>query len=275
VRPNTPDEGPEDLARRRVVVGCARLLIPPYVLYIASVGGDFLDLYRFLVPLLPLAFVAVASAGVSLAARVKGRAAPAVGAAVLVAGVGVLAAHAVGQGRTGTRALQVAEPTRAERGIEPLGWTRLFALRWAAAGRWIAERSHPEDWMAVGAAGAMPFYSGIQNLDTLGLCDAYVSHHGEIVGNRPGHQRFASHAYILSKHPVYIFVGDSLFPGGAPGAPPRDGWWESQGYVWTDLTVGERYGAPELFVYRVLVRRDRAVAMANDPDVRLPPGVVP
>jgi arabinofuranosyltransferase len=237
---------------RRVIAWTARLLFPTYIAYVVTVGGDFLDLYRFFVPLLPVGLLLATSAVLPrLAARMPRN-------AVLAIGIALLATHAVHQKALAERALQVKEPERAKRGIEPLGWTRLYARRWAAIGRWIAAHAERDDWMAVGAAGAMPYFAGIANLDTFGLCDAWVAHEGPIVGNRPGHQRFAPESYILSKAPVFLLIGND-YSSDEPRPLRRDRRWEQRGYVWAEARIdAARFGAPETFYHYLLMRRDRA-----------------
>jgi hypothetical protein len=259
----------EDLERRRsrAVAWLGRALIALFVPYVISVGGDFLDLYRFFVPLLPIAFALVVSAGYTLlrpSARPR-----AVRCAAALGAVALLGAFAAGQLRLRETALKVAEPERARIGVEPLGWTRLYALKWAAIGRWIASVSAPDDWLAVGAAGAMPYHARVNNLDTFGLCDAYVAHEAPIVGNRPGHQRFAPLPYILSKSPVFLFIGNDYARDVREPVLRRDPAWERRGYVWAEATIdAETFGAPTTFYQYFLLRRDRAEALRGRALVR-------
>ena len=243
--------------------GFVLLLIP----YVASVGGDFLDLYRFLAPMFPLVAVAVGHAILRIIGLWR-PGLPRVAAAISILGV-TLAPHAWRQLAVGERARHVNEPRRERLSIEPIGWTRLYALRWAATGRWIAAHAQPGDWMVTGAAGAMPFYAGreVNNLDTLGLCDAWVSHHGNVIGTRPGHQREATEEYMLSKKPVFLLFGDHIELQNKP--PRRDNGWENKGYVWVVATVdADRYGAPNTFFHYMLVRIDRAQKMIDADDVQ-------
>lgn len=262
-----PDEDDEALRRRRALVWMARALVVTYVPYVVSVGGDFLDLYRFFVPLMPIAFAALVSTGCGLYLRLPKRAGPRWTASFLA--LALLAAFAWQQQRLRSTALAISEPARAAAGVEPLGWTRLHALRWAAMGRWIASMASPGDWMAVGAAGAMPFYAGISNLDTFGLNDAFVAKNAPVVGDRPGHQRFAPLDYILSKEPVFLLIGnDYVLESPAPSLR-RDPVWERRGYVWAEATLlREAHGAPGRVHHYFLLRRDRAEALRGRPHLR-------
>lgn len=124
--------------------------------------------------------------------------------------------------------------------------------------------------MAMGAAGAAPFYAGsaVSNLDILGLCDRYVAREGIVVGSRPGHQRRAPIGYTLSKRPVFLFEGD--YDADAPPALRRDPTWERAGYTWASARIDAgRYGAPSTFWYVFLLRRDRADELRGSPDLTL------
>jgi hypothetical protein len=250
---------------RRALAWVGRLLCPAYVLYVIAVGGDFLDLYRFFVPVLPLALVLAASAAADWLGRF------ARGSIGLVLVAALLIAHSRHQQALLLRARQLKEPARSEHSIEPLGWTREYALRWAALGRWIALQAHSDDWMAVGAAGAMPYYAGIRNLDTFGLCDAWVAHHAPIVGDRPGHQRFAPTWYILSKKPAFLLIGNDR-SSDTPLPLRNDARWTGRGYVWVEARIDAvSFGAPRSFYHYLLMRRDRALERGASPWLRMDP----
>ncbi|MCS6799109.1 MAG: hypothetical protein NZ898_11375 [Myxococcota bacterium] len=251
------DEDDRSYRGRLAATWLARLWIAFVVVYVVRVGGDFLDLYRFYVPALPVAILLLVAAAHDALGRWGWLTrAPRVWAIVAVV---LLAGFAGQQAVVGRRAMQLEEPSRARVGIEPLGWTRLYALRWAAMGRWIAAMSRPGDWMAVGAAGAMPYHAGISNLDTFGLCDAWVAHHAPVVSDRPGHQRFAPLDYILSRRPVFLLIGNDYATDTQQRTLPRDPIWEARGYVWAEATVDvETFGAPSRYYHYFLLRRDRA-----------------
>jgi hypothetical protein len=251
-------------------------LLVTYLIYVVRVGGDFLDLYRFLAPILAPAIVLATVGWSRLLARVGTRfPTPARRIAAYGVSIAVVVAFAIGQRETASVALsETPDAARRELGIEPLGWTRLYALRWAAMGRWIASVAEPDDWMAVGAAGAMPYYAGIRNLDTFGLCDEWVAHEGPVIGHRPGHQRFAPHEYILARDPVFLLIGND-YTSDSPLPPRRDLAWEARGYVWVAADLDPAtFRAPSTFSHYLLVRRDRATAIADRPHVRVAPHAV-
>lgn len=184
-----------------------RVVVVPFVLYVIYVGGDFLDLFRFFVPILPLLYVTFVSSAMEVVARLKvpTRTWLLVGA---LAAVGFI----LGQRVLRKRALSVDEPIRRAEWIEPMGWTRRYGYVWADVGRFLKAHSRQGDSMAAPAAGAAPYYAGLPNIDLFGLADAEVARHGHYNGPRPGHQRFARLDYVLGRHPTFIMLDECVIP---------------------------------------------------------------
>jgi hypothetical protein len=256
---------PDNRSRvRRAALWMARLFVLILLPYVMSVGGDFLDLYRFLAPIFPLAAVGVGAASIRVA-QLWRPGMPRIAIAISLIGV-TLVPHAWRQLVLGERARRLNEPRRQNLSIEPIGWTRQYAQRWAATGRWIHAHAKNGDWMVTGAAGAMPYYADINNVDVLGLCDEWVAHNGNLIGNRPGHQREASKDYFLSKRPVWVIFADHIEPQDKP--PKHDEDWEKRGYTWIVATIDEKYGAPKTFYHYFLVRTDRAAQLIGEEGVQ-------
>lgn len=233
---------------------CTSAATAIHLLYVAAVGGDFLDLYRFLVPLLPAALCCLTCAGYRSFVRFHG--APRF--ALLAVATCSLVAHGLNQYALALRAMRVAHSSRAALRLEPLGWTRLYARRWQGIGSWLAQIRVAGDSTAVGAAGALPFFSELPNLDLFGLNDSEIARHGRVIGNRPGHQRFATMDYLLAQKPTFIFMN----PESTPSTPTRlryDRYWTSHGYVPIEIRVDrQRCDCPETFYHQFFVRRERA-----------------
>jgi arabinofuranosyltransferase len=237
-----------------------------FALYVARVGGDFLPATRFFAPLVPLLALLAGAAVDELARRVPETLPRAVRGAVRGVVAGVVVSLVAGPQLAWAQSVAVdEEPLR----IEPLHWTRTYGLRWSALGRWIAAHAKANDGMAMGAAGAAPFYAGlgVWNLDILGLCDAYVAREGIVVGSRPGHQRRSPLPYTLAKRPVFLFEGD--YDRDEAPSLARDASWEARGYVWAAAKVDARYGAARTFWWVFLLRRDRADELRGADDLVL------
>jgi len=224
----------------------ARIVVVPFVLYVIVVGGDFLDLFRFFVPILPLLYVTLIASSIELAERLGARMQAWVVAAAVATPAFVLA-----QLGLRSRALQIDEPARRARWIEPLAWTRNYGIIWADAGRFLREHAHPEDTMASPAAGAMPYFSELPNIDLFGLTDAEVAKHGHPNGSRPGHQRFATLEYVLRRRPTFIMLDECALPG------VWAGWkWTDSGYECVIVRAPMSGGGQMRLTF--LVERERA-----------------
>jgi hypothetical protein len=246
----------------RVLVLCTAVAVTVQLLYVARIGGDFLDLYRFLTPLLPALLCVSTSAASRLLCESQGRARFGV--------LGIAACLCVSYGRNqlsmAERASRIAESSRAELRLEPLGWTRLYALRWQGIGRWLSRAGTAGDSTAVGAAGALPFYSELPNLDLFGLNDLEIARHGRLIGNRPGHQRFAAMDYLFAQKPTFVFMSPESTPRKA-GRLRYDRYWTSRGYLPIEIRVEpELCGCPEGFYHQFLVRRERAASLRGRRD---------
>lgn len=259
-----------------VLAVMARALVVGFVVYLVRIGGDFLDLYRFFAPVLPLAFCLIVSELLNLFTALRAAALRTPWLLALVSRVRLnwacyLAASAVGFGLlfsygqhslwmgAGTLAGWYSVPRDAPRrpkGVEPIRWTRKAAHEWAALGRILAKRAKRGDTMAMGAAGAGPYAAKLPNLDLYGLTDKWVSHHGRVVSSRPGHQRFATNEYILKWKPTFLFIQ----PSGSR-RPMADAYWNARGYVSATIEVGGANGPVKRHYVSVLVRESRVKAL--------------
>jgi arabinofuranosyltransferase len=247
----------------RVLVLCTSVAVGIHLLYVARVGGDFLDLYRFLTPLLPAAFCIATHAAYRLFLPTAGP----TRWVVPVVGLCLLLIHGKSQLAMARDASQVASSSRAALRLEPLGWTRLYARRWRGIGRWLARIRTEGDSTAVGAAGAIPFHSELPNLDLFGLNDLEIARNGRVIGNRPGHQRFAKTDYLLARKPTFVFMNPETTP---PRSEPLryDRYWMRQGYLPIEIRVDrEVCGCDETFYHQFLVRRERADSLRGRADV--------
>jgi arabinofuranosyltransferase len=112
-------------------------------------------------------------------------------------------------------AVRAAERLETDRAT-PQGWLdgrfegvtamHQFAQAGLAAGRWMRDNLPGDTLISVGAAGAVPYASGLPTLDAFGLVDPYLArlpgagpHGGERA--RPGHQFYAPSQYIKERDP--------------------------------------------------------------------------
>jgi hypothetical protein len=84
-----------------------------------------------------------------------------------------------------------------------------------------------------------------------------------VVGNRPGHQRFAPEWYILSKRPVFLLIGND-YSSDTPRRLRGNERWAKRGYMWVEARVDSAtFGAPSDFYHYLLMRSDRVAERSN------------
>jgi len=234
------DERRQDLRLLAAIVSLA------FAAYVVKVGGDFMGLYRFILPVLPLGAVVLAESARRLYAQIRLR----VGARVAAAALGVVAAgFLVGSVHTSRQAMTFVG---ADNGIDMPAYLKTYAEERIPVGQWLRQYRGDADLMTVGGAGVIPYYSEIPAYDVFGLVDARIAHDPHMtVSSRPGHQKWGSDDYMLSRKPTLITHHYCL--GG--GCAVNNGWTPA-GYEWVRATTSPPGQKPSY--YSFLKRRDRA-----------------
>lgn len=202
------------------------LLVWPLALwfaYVVRIGGDFME-YRLLAPVTP--FVAILGAWVACRIPVpreppRIRRIGIVFVAALVA-LAWLSSATFGRSPFSDRVETLAGLRSHLDRTNPLEWRmvgRVLAEQLAGAGASTGDtegdgrRASPAAaapvWIAVTAAGAVPYASELPTVDMLGLCDAWVARHGRPYTDRAGHRIIAPLRYLTDRgvhlviaHPV-------------------------------------------------------------------------
>lgn len=195
-------------------------------LHVMRVGGDFMALHRFLVPIMPVCAVLVALGVrrvVELLVDGGTRPATVVTAAALCAAL--MGMHVA---RVDRHAMSVGS----DRGVDRIGWLAMFAEQTAAIGKHLAKTADPDASLATTAAGIIPYYSRLYTLDVLGLNDEWIAHNVEAQNNRPGHTKSAPLSYILEKNIDYLIYHPTMTEKEPRrGARERKSW-QARGYTW-------------------------------------------
>ena len=85
---------------------------------------------------------------------------------------------------------------------------RFEVSAWREMGRYLATRPEPNASVAVIAAGAVPYYSGLPAIDMLGLNDRTIAHREmpRLGTGQAGHEKYDVD-YVLDREPTYMFIG--------------------------------------------------------------------
>ncbi len=203
---------------------CLLALVLVYASYIVYVGGDW-SVGRFFVPMLPAAYI-LATTGLVEAYRSL--------------------QHWVAKVTNSSRVLLIlrcvafsvlaAALVALFHFSSPGGEHKLFIVHFQAAkatharsalGKWLHDNVPADTFIAVDAAGQIPYYSGLRTLDMFGVNDVHTAHlNVDTMGEGvPGHEKF-DFDYIVWRRPDLIIAGAPFLDGSDA--------YERLNVLWTD-----------------------------------------
>ncbi|MGB7062401.1 MAG: hypothetical protein WBF13_08640, partial [Candidatus Zixiibacteriota bacterium] len=189
-------------ANLKIVVFYFTSMILVFSGYVVYVGGDFMDMFRFFVPILPLLFFLIQEGFRGMYrypqpfSNRKQRMSLVVTEILLV----------------GLTLFVLASPSKEtnrvwhRKDIDSIGMLRETAILWSKVGLMFREKAKPNETLSTSAAGAIPYYSGLYTIDELGLSLASLGGLKERKVHRAGHSKRVTDVFLLSKRPTY-FVG--------------------------------------------------------------------
>src|SRR5262249_54634320 len=163
----------------------AAALAAVYLAYTVSVGGDFMGLHRFIMPVFVVAAVAVALGAEWLAGKLPPRASRAAGPVLAAA---LVAAFAVTQLQLTRASLRWGNFAN-DRGIDTPAFLIAYTEDRAAIGRAMAGCFRPDDFSIVGGAGAQPYQARMRGVDVFGLVSSTIAHDEPRLRARAGHTK--------------------------------------------------------------------------------------
>jgi hypothetical protein len=225
-RPRTP--------RFALGLACA-LLAAVYLPYTISMGGDFMGLHRFIMPLFVIAAIAVTLglewAVMRLPERLHMHASLG-GAAVIVGGFAI------------SQIMLTVESTkwgnfRADKGIiDTPAYLIAYTEDRATIGKAMASCFAPTDFSIVGGAGAQPYYGRMRSIDVFGLVSARVAHEEPRIRSRAGHTKWASDNLLVQYDPTFVFSCYAIHPEPQhPQLPCNVSFWLMRGYEIVTIRV--------------------------------------
>jgi hypothetical protein len=209
VRPRTP--------RFALALACG-LLAAVYLPYAASVGGDFMGLHRFIMPMFVVGAVTVVL-GLERIPHAR------FAAPVLVLAFAV------------TQLSLTRESTRwgnfaADHGvIDTPAFLMVYTADRAEIGKAMEPCFHPDDFSIVGGAGAQPYYGRMRGIDVFGLVSDRIAHEEPRIRARAGHTKFGSDKLLAEYDPTFVFSCYTIHKTPQPpGLPCNVGFWTARGY---------------------------------------------
>jgi arabinofuranosyltransferase len=199
------------------------LLSAGYTTYVVGIGGDSLQSFRFLVPVLPVLYLIAQDSWNQIFVSPPGfihRQWPVRLTRILsFIIIGLCLATTLSISKRGVYLLEYASiggtwvPTASNEDIN---------LGWKQAGLWLKSNTPIDYKIAVQPAGYIPFYSQRFTLDMLGLSDTHIAHLPiKTGGGKAGHEKWDGN-YILSRQPEIIILGMGVYPAPIQDLTDRD-----------------------------------------------------
>jgi arabinofuranosyltransferase len=194
---------------RRLYLGSLLLALAlVYLSYTVSVGGDFMGLHRFVMPVFVIAAVGCALglrlAWRWLAGRVPALGRPVAGWLAVAVSAAIIAAFGVDQARLTAASLRWGN-FRSDRGIDTPAYLRIYTADRAAIGRHMRPCFTAEDFSIVGGAGAQPYEGRMRAIDVFGLVSERIAHEVPPTNPRAGHNKWGPDALLLEHEPDFVF----------------------------------------------------------------------
>ncbi len=188
----------------------AALIVVAYTAYNVLVGGDYMAMHRFFVPVLPFMYLLFGLPIAFLHARATRRANQ-TGLAAIVAFT-ALATFFPSTPLERWFFVSVPQQFGAYRGVEISRW---HVKRLEVIGRFFDRyRRDPSESLATTAIGAIGYYADMQVYDIHGLVDTHIAHMPpppDFAKHRPGHGR-KDLPYTFSLDPTYVMFSRDLTP---------------------------------------------------------------
>jgi hypothetical protein len=191
------------LTARRSSVCYLLMLVVSFSSYVVYVGGDFLGMFRYFVPVIPQMAIlvqegAVGSARVVASLKLSPLIRRSAVAFLCIAFVLVCA--------TGLRSSFTGPQLKRVR------FHRRLVEKRTLLGTWLRQHVDAEDSVAALAIGAISYYSGLETIDRFGMTDIHIAHTQmpNMGKGLAGHEK-RNLSYVLSKKPTFFF-GSLVFP---------------------------------------------------------------
>jgi arabinofuranosyltransferase len=238
----------------RLVFGTvAAALGVAYLAYTARVGGDFMGLHRFVMPVF---FLVAMGAALGLRALVEAigplRARPAACAALALA---LVATHGVSQAALTARSMTWGN-WASDRGIDTPAFLYVYTRDRKAIGKHMRSCFRDDDFSIVGGAGAKPYYGRMRGIDVFGLVSERIAQEVPPTNPRAGHNKWAPNALLLEHDPEFVFSCYSLHADPSrPRLNCQPGFWLRNGYEQVTLHIPGLVQQGEYYTF--FVRADR------------------
>lgn len=183
----------------------ACLLSLVYLAYTVRVGGDFMGLHRFIMPV----FV-IGAIGFGLGLRKLAKLVPARPWAGALAAGACVALFGYSQVRLTQESVRWGN-WKSDNGIDTPSYLALYAHDRKRIGEHMRSCFRPDDFSIFGGVGAKPYHAKAKGIDVFGLVSEEVAHQVPRTRPRAGHNKWAPDTLLFETyHPDFVFHCYSL-----------------------------------------------------------------
>jgi arabinofuranosyltransferase len=208
----------------RFVLGIAcGVLAVVYLAYTITVGGDFMGLHRFIMPVFVFAAILVGLGVEMIDARAKQP------IFTIVAGVVLVGLFAFTQYKLTRDSVRWGNFGN-DRGIDTPAFLMVYTEDRAKIGRAMQACFRESDFSIVGGAGAQPYEGRMRGIDVFGLVSDRIAHEEPRIRARAGHTKWGSDALLAQFDPTFVFSCYRLHRSAAQPQLPCAGFWLNRGF---------------------------------------------
>jgi len=236
---------------RFVLVGACGLIALVYLPYTVSVGGDFMGLHRFIMPVFVIAAILVVLGLEWLVQQLPSR-----------RDVAAMNAAAILVGIFGFTQLQLTRASLRwgnfgnDKGIDTPAFLIVYTEDRAKIGRAMAPCFVASDFSIVGGAGAQPYEGRMRGIDVFGLVSDKIAHREPRIRARAGHTKWGSDPLLAEYDPTFVFSCYRLHRSAAQPQLPCAGFWLSRGYEHVTMHIPGLREQGEYYTFLAKKARD-------------------
>jgi hypothetical protein len=234
---------------RTLTIACG-LLALVYIPYTISVGGDFMGLHRFIMPMFVVAAIAVVLGLAWAVQHIPEYRTP----LTIACGALVVGAFAFTQIQLTRESLRFGNFGN-DHGIDTPAFLIVYTEDRAKIGRAMEKCFVESDFSIVGGAGAQPYYGRMRGIDVFGLVSDRIAHEEKRVRPRAGHTKWGSDVLLAKYDPTFVFSCYRLHRTAAQPQLPCAGFWLARGFEEVTMHIPGLREQGEYYTF--LAKKDR------------------
>ncbi|MGE0869341.1 MAG: hypothetical protein AB7P03_12300 [Kofleriaceae bacterium] len=239
---------------RTVLAMASTIIAGAYLTYAVSVGGDFMGLHRFIMPVFVIAALAVTLGLEWVTSWIVGRARRIV---AVVASAALIGGFACAQYRLTRESVRWGNWSNDKGLIDTPAFLIVYTEDRAAIGRAMASCFRDDDFSIVGGAGAQPYYGRMRAIDVFGLVSDRIAHESPRSRARAGHTKWGADTLLAEYNPTFVFSCYAIHSTATPPPLPCNvGFWMSRGFERVTMHIPGMRQTGEYYTFLASKARD-------------------